>query len=153
MSADARLAVPCELDEAELAALADAVLDAVEHSDAELSVLVTSDAHVAELNAAWRGVAGPTDVLSFPQEIVPGAPRVLGDVVVALETATSQAADQGHALRTELQVLLVHGVLHLLGHDHETDGERAVMEAEERRVLARLGEEPGASLVGRASEG
>ena len=99
----------------------------------ELSVVLTDDAGIRELNRAHRGIDGATDVLSFAQwdgeglvpSTVPGgdgsgvAPSALGDVVISLETATRQAAAPGwRALRAELAELLVHGVLHLLGHDH-----------------------------------
>ncbi|MEO0602861.1 MAG: rRNA maturation RNase YbeY [Myxococcota bacterium] len=152
MSAEVRIEAG-GLEESVVSAMADAILAALELSDAELSVLLTSDAHIAELNASWRGVEGPTDVLSFPQEAVPGGPRLLGDVVVGMETASRQAAEQGHDLATELRVLLVHGVLHLLGHDHETDDERAAMTKAEQEVLARVGEAPDAGLVGRSHQG
>jgi len=153
MSAEVRVEAPCELDEAELTGMADAILRALDLQDAELSVLITSDDHIAGLNASYRQVEGPTDVLSFPQDAVPGGPRLLGDVVIGVGRATVQAAEQGHDLRAELQVLLVHGVLHLLGHDHETEAERASMTAAEQRVLTAVGQGPGAGLVGRSDRG
>ena len=153
MSADARVEVAAEVDAAEIEAMANAVLEALDLADAELSVLLTTDAHIAQLNATYRGVEGPTDVLSFPQEAMPGAPRVLGDVVVGLGRAAAQAAERGHSLRDELWVLIVHGVLHLCGHDHEDDEERAAMLAAEQRLLAAVGRSLSAGLVGRAGEG
>lgn len=121
-------------------ALGQAALRAVGLPEAELSVLLCDDALIRELNAKWRGVDAPTDVLSFPQ--VQGAPQdgdVLGDVVISMETAARHAAEVGHALADEVCVLLVHGLLHLLGHDHHATDEARKMAAEEARVLAALG--------------
>ncbi len=101
----------------------------------EVSVLLTDDAGIAELNSRYRGVQGPTDVLAFAQmegdEEFPGAgdTRVLGDVVVSVETAARQAAERGAALEDELDTLLAHGLLHLLGYDHaEPEDERKMFE-------------------------
>ena len=125
------------------------VLGAVEAADAELSVMLCSDAAIQALNGEWRGKEVPTDVLSFPQgDMPPGAPRHLGDVVISLDTAMRQATEQGHSLAQEMAVLLVHGVLHLLGHDHDEAAERARMHAEEQRLLAALG--GGGGLIERA---
>lgn len=111
---------------------------------AELSVLLCDDAFIADLNQRYRGKAGPTDVLSFAMD-----DTLLGDVVISLPTARRQAEALGHPLDVELRVLLVHGLLHLVGHDHEAPGDDARMAAEEARCLRLLGvEEPG--LVGRA---
>ena len=100
----------------------------------EVSVLLTSDAEIKRLNKAFRGKNKATDVLSFP------APKefeeVAGDLAVSLDTAARQAASQGHSLRDEVRVLLLHGVLHLAGEDHETDaGEMAARELELRKAL------------------
>jgi rRNA maturation RNase YbeY len=102
---------------------------------AELSILLCGDAFIADLNQQWRQKPEPTDVLSFEM----GDPVVLGDIVMSLDTAARQAAELGHDLATELRVLLVHGLLHLLGHDHEATGEDAEMAAEENRLLSGLG--------------
>jgi probable rRNA maturation factor len=115
------------------------------------TVVLTSDAEVAELNRAWRGIDGPTDVLSFAMREAEGsaevAPEVLGDVVIAVETAARQAAVPDHrdrvgaaawGLREELLFLAVHGALHLLGHDHADPVEEAEMKARERAVFAEL---------------
>ncbi len=115
---------------------------------AELSVLLCDDAFIQDLNAQWRQKDVPTDVLSFPM----GDGQVLGDVVVSLPTAERQAAERGHDLHTELRVLLVHGLLHLVGPDHEAPGEDAAMAAEEARLLAALGV-PAVGLVARAGLG
>ena len=109
--------------------------------DRELSVLLTNDAGIHPLNRDWRGKDRPTDVLSFSQMDsvdVPGAPRLLGDVVISVETARRQAEERGHELARELTVLLVHGIVHLAGYDHEEDDEAEVMEAIEREILAQL---------------
>ncbi len=102
--------------------------------EGEVSVLLTSDAEIKRLNKAFRGKNQATDVLSFP------APEefagVAGDLAVSLDTAARQAAEQGHALRDEVRVLLLHGVLHLAGEDHETDaGEMAAREVALRKTL------------------
>ena len=109
--------------------------------DRELSVLLTNDAGIHPPNRDWRGKDRPTDVLSFSQMDsvdVPGAPRLLGDVVISVETARRQAEERGHELARELTVLLVHGIVHLAGYDHEEDDEAEVMEAIEREILAQL---------------
>lgn len=100
----------------------------------ELSVHLTTDAEIATLNESYRGKSGPTDVLSFPQE----AP-LLGDVVVSLDTARRQAAERGHSDAVELRVLLVHGLAHLLGHDHHAADETRAMRAVERQLLEVIG--------------
>jgi probable rRNA maturation factor len=109
--------------------------------EAELSVVLCTDAFIQPLNRDYRGKDKPTDVLSFSQregeEADPDDP-LLGDVVISLETAARQAGERGHALAHEVRVLLVHGILHLLGHDHEVDAEAEEMEALERVLLAEL---------------
>lgn len=146
------------LDEAALQAMADQVLDVVGRADAELSVLLTTDDTIASLNAQYRGVEGPTDVLSFPQDdpTAPpggllGPPPLLGDVVISVQRATAQADEHGHDVVRELWVLLVHGVLHLLGHDHETEAERTRMTQEEQRILAAVGQAGGDGLIARST--
>lgn len=123
------------------------LLDALGLGECELSVVLGDDPFVQELNAQWRHVHAPTDVLSFPQDERP----VLGDVVIGTETAARQAAELGHALEVEVRVLLVHGLLHLLGHDHERgDGPAGAMRSEESRLLAVLGIAPEVALIGRS---
>ena len=109
----------------------------------EISILLTNDSTIQPLNRLYRGIDGPTDVLSFSQMEGPptGQVGILGDVVISIETATRQAATRGHDIDQELRILLVHGILHLLGHDHVDDGEAAVMEGMERQVLAILDED------------
>lgn len=106
----------------------------------ELSIAVVEIAEMTSLNTSYRGKEGPTDVLSFscddPCMVAgPDEPVAIGDVVIAPEVAEAQAAEFGHTVEEELNLLLVHGVLHLLGYDHETDADAAVMQARERALL------------------
>lgn len=106
----------------------------------ELSIALVADDEMAHLNEQYRGVAGPTDVLSFGcDEPCPAAsdePIALGDVIIAPDIARAQAAELGTTVEDELDLLLVHGVLHLLGYDHIDDADATVMQARERAVLA-----------------
>jgi probable rRNA maturation factor len=102
-----------------------------------LTVAVTTDARVRALNRRFRGVSQPTDVLSFPAD----EPGVLGDIVIARGVAARQAHELGHSLATELKVLALHGLLHLLGYDHEQD--RGRMARAEARLRRRGGLEAG----------
>lgn len=109
-------------------------------SAVELSIAVVEIAEMTELNTTYRSKSGPTDVLSFPCDdpcavVEQGEPVTLGDVVIAPEVAERQAAEYGHTVEEELNLLLVHGVLHLLGYDHEVDEEAAAMQARERVLL------------------
>lgn len=122
-------------------AAACAVARALDISDAEVCVALSDDAQVAELNGSYRGKPTPTNVLSFPAVPmlpVDGDPRFLGDVILALETLEREAADFGVPLPHHLQHLVVHGLLHLLGYDHQTEEEAQEMEGLEVRVLAGL---------------
>jgi len=104
---------------------------------AELSVLLCDDATIQPLNRQYRDKDKPTDVLSFSQlegEAI-GSGDVLGDVVISLETAARQAAERHHDAAYEVRVLLVHGICHLLGYDHEEDDEAEEMESLERDLL------------------
>ena len=100
----------------------------------ELSVLLTGDAQVRELNRKHRGKDTATDVLSFPS----GSPPLLGDIAISVDTARRQAAQYDATLQNEVNRLLIHGLLHLLGHDHIEPAERAAMEAEERRLAGAI---------------
>jgi probable rRNA maturation factor len=101
-----------------VAAWAEAVLAAAApRRKASVSVLLCGDARMRRLNREYRGIDRPTDVLSFPAE----DPAFLGDVAVDVPYAARQARKRGHSLDREVRLLLAHGVLHLLGHDHETD--------------------------------
>jgi probable rRNA maturation factor len=121
------------------AALHEARVDA--KTGSELSVVFSDDAHIRTLNAGWRGKDKPTNVLSFPAfPAKPGEklPPMLGDVVLAAETVAREAALEGKPLDHHITHLVIHGVLHLLGHDHEDEREAETMEALERAALARL---------------
>jgi rRNA maturation RNase YbeY len=114
------------------------ILRALGHSSSELSIALVDDASIAALNATYRDVEGPTDVLSF--SLLDGKHTVhrgalLGDVVVSLETAARQARRARRALDDQVVRLLIHGTLHLLGHDHQREEEARAMRAEERRIL------------------
>src|SRR6188508_93914 len=104
---------------------------ALEHEgetlDSELTIVLTTDARLQELNRDYLGIDTPTDVLSFPaSELDPetGA-RYIGDILISIQRAQSQATVAGHPLESEVQLLIVHGVLHLLGHDHAEAQEKA----------------------------
>jgi probable rRNA maturation factor len=102
---------------------------------AQVEVLLTSDAEVKRLNKAFRGKNKATDVLSFPAP-AEFTDQQAGDLAVSLDTAARQAAEHGHTLRDEVRILLLHGLLHLAGEDHESDsGEMAAREALLRRQL------------------
>lgn len=122
--------------------------------DGAIDVLLADDATLKRLNRTFRGKNKATDVLSFPAGATtvffgePDGPELAGDLAISLETAARQAAQYGHSLRDEVRVLLLHGVLHLAGLDHETDsGEMAAREAELRRKLGLA-----TSLIARTSE-
>jgi len=114
----------------------------------EVTVLLTGDATMRDLNRRFRGQDKPTDVLSFPVSnlVQDRKNKEKGDLAISVETARRQAAEQGHALTCELKILILHGLLHLAGHDHETDA--GEMQRCERRLRARFGLPPG--LIERA---
>ncbi len=103
----------------------------------DLAVLLTDDVTIRELNARFRGKDAATNVLSFPA--AESAHPHLGDIALAHGVCAAEAAAQGKLLAHHLAHLVVHGVLHLLGHDHDADAEAEAMEARERAVLERLG--------------
>ena len=115
-----------------------------------VSVALVSDARVRTLNRRFRGLDRPTDVLSFPAGPRPGErrPRFLGDIVIARGVARRQARQAGHSEATELKVLALHGLLHLLGYDHEDAEDHGAMARLERRLRRRGGLEAG--LIERA---
>lgn len=120
-----------------------AVFEALDAPDpeSELSVVFTSDETVAELNRAWRGKAGPTNVLSFPSAFG-GAGKgqgTLGDIVLAAGVVRAEADAQGKPLANHTVHLIIHGMLHLLGHDHADDATAEAMERLEAEAMARLG--------------
>lgn len=106
-------------------------------ADGGLTILLTDDDTVADLNQRFRGKAGPTNVLSFPAPANPEAH--LGDIALAFGVCAREAEEQGKSLANHLQHLVAHGVLHLVGYDHQTETEAEEMEALERRILAGLG--------------
>lgn len=108
---------------------------------AEMAVRIVGRREGRRLNAQWRGKDYATNVLSFPVQGLPRAlrPRPLGDLVICAPVVAAEAEAQGKTLAAHWAHLVVHGVLHLLGHDHERDDEASRMERLERRVLARLG--------------
>jgi len=116
-----------------VAAWVEALLSAAApRGSAAVSVLLCGDARMRRLNREYRRMDRPTDVLSFPS----GGGPLLGDVAVDVPYAARQARKRGHGLEREVQVLLAHGVLHLLGHDHETDG--GEMFRLQRRLVRRV---------------
>lgn len=121
------------------AAVASGALDVPE--DAELSVVFTDDARVRVLNRDYRGLDKPTNVLSFPGHDAaseePGP--MLGDIVIARETTTREALDEGKPVEHHVVHLIVHGLLHVFGHDHETEEEAEAMERLETAILTGLG--------------
>jgi probable rRNA maturation factor len=132
---DPSLDFPLDPDLLERAA--QATLDLQSALDADLTVVVTVDERIRGLNREYREVDAATDVLAFPAgEPDPESGRLyLGDVVISLPRAESQAAAGGHELGAELQLLVVHGVLHLLGHDHSGVGEKELMWSAQAAVL------------------
>jgi probable rRNA maturation factor len=103
----------------------------------QVTVLLTSDAAIRSLNRRFRGKNKATDVLSFPADTTaPGAEKIAGDLAISIPTASRQAAAQGHSLTKEIKVLMLHGLLHLAGYDHEVDA--GEMERREQLLRARL---------------
>ncbi len=113
------------------------------HGDKVLSMSLTTDDEVAELNHLWRDKSGPTNVLSFPANpdmpLPPGEPRPLGDVILAAGVVGTEAAKQNKALADHTVHLAVHGILHIMGYDHLTDTQAEEMEALEISILEGLG--------------
>jgi len=114
--------------------------------DADLSIVLTGDARLRELNRDYLGVDAPTDVLSFPASESDGSETdpetgspYLGDILISIPRAREQAKSAGHALESEVQLLAVHGVLHLLGHDHAEAKEKKRMWKAQGEILDSLG--------------
>ncbi len=118
------------------------LLEQLDERNSTLSLSLVNDARIRRLNRLHRGKDLVTDVLSFPlidrKKNLQGE-RLLGDVVISIDTARRQADAYDATLQCEVQRLLIHGILHVLGHDHEREGERSRMEAEERRLAAAIG--------------
>ena len=121
-------------------------LAAISDNEASATNAFVSDKKIRELNRQFRGIDKATDVLSFPQDepvgeafpLVGPAPRPLGDIVISGDRVRAQAADYGHSQRRELAYLAVHGLLHLLGFDHETEPDRERMRRAEESALAEI---------------
>jgi probable rRNA maturation factor len=120
-------------------------LEALKHqsapAEADLTIVLSNNAQLQNLNREWMGVDAPTDVLSFPSdEIDPeSGNRYLGDILVSVQRAAEQAKAAGHAVEAEVQLLVIHGVLHLLGYDHAEAGEKARMWQAQGEILSALG--------------
>ncbi len=118
----------------------------------EVTIVITDDEDIRGINAEHRGIDDATDVLSFPLEseassafvVPPGQPRNLGDIVLSFERVTAQAEEYGHSVSRELAYLVTHGMLHLLGYDHEDEAQRAAMREREELILADLPRQPAA---------
>ena len=109
--------------------------------EGDLSVVLTDDSQLQELNREYLGIDAPTDVLSFPaSETEPESGQAyLGDILISVPRAAEQAEAAGHPLSSEVQLLVVHGVLHLLGHDHSTTEEKSRMWAAQSAILESIG--------------
>jgi len=119
-----------------------AVTVTLEHENfpraAEVSVTITDDDHIAQLNLEYRGKDGATDVLSFPlMDLELNGPEVcaVGDIVLSLERAVTQAEEYGHSLEREVGFLCVHSMLHLLGYDHEDESDDGEMRCREKEIV------------------
>ena len=121
-----------------LTRMAQRLLDLTHESESELSLEFVSRSRMRFLNSEYRGVDRPTDVLAFPLREGPGPmSALLGDVVIALPVALKQARDYGHTVDEECVRLIIHGVLHLLGYDHEVgEGEARRMQRKERMLFS-----------------
>jgi probable rRNA maturation factor len=110
-------------------------------STSEITVVLDDDAHIQNLNLQFLGIDTPTDVLSFPSdEIDPETEnRYLGDIIISYPRAVAQAQAAGHSVESELQLLVVHGTLHLLGYDHAEENEKRNMWEVQRNILTSLG--------------
>jgi probable rRNA maturation factor len=146
-----------DVDITELSRLSRFVMDRMRvHPLAELCIKVVDEPTIAELNEQWMEKTGPTDVLAFPMdELRPGLVNeepeegVLGDLVLCPTVAERQAKDAGHSTREELDLLTVHGILHLLGYDHAEPEEHKEMFGLQARLLAEWqGSREGRTLVG-----
>lgn len=135
-----RLGAGTKYPTAALRKIAASLLRAVKQSGAELSIAVVGDREMRPLNAKYRKKNQTTDVLSFLVEDQPvSGGKILGDVVISVERARCQAKERGKTLKSEMVTLLIHGILHLLGYDHEKSPRQArIMFAYERKLYAHL---------------
>jgi probable rRNA maturation factor len=118
-----------------------ALATSAEHSEADLTIVIGDDALLLRYNLQYLGIDAPTDVLSFPADFIQpeSGQRYLGDILISLPRAQDQASAGGHDIREELELLVVHGVLHLLGHDHADQPEKERMQIVQDAVMAALG--------------
>ena len=129
-----------DVDEARLKLAALTVLTRLRaEQGGEMTIAITDNEAVADLNRRFRGVDAPTDVLSFPMDSMPGDVPYFGDLAIAYPYAKAQAEREGHTLSDSLALLVVHGTLHLLGYDHDTPERKAEMWAAQETALVRLG--------------
>jgi rRNA maturation RNase YbeY len=119
-----------------LARAADRTLAALGRPGGDVEILIVDDGEIRRLNAAWRGVGRATDVLAFPLEVAPAAGGLVGQVVISAETARRQARAVGVAPALELELLVTHGVLHLVGYDDRDPVEARLMHERERQILS-----------------
>lgn len=119
----------------------DTALEVVGNTEAlEVTVRLTDNDEIRELNHEYRGKDAPTNVLSFPCDWdLPEEPRLLGDIVIAVEVVNREAREQGKKMEAHWAHIVVHGLLHLLGYDHLDEAEAETMETLEKRILAKLG--------------
>jgi probable rRNA maturation factor len=115
-----------------------AAAGALSTESGEVSILLTDDSEIARLNRDWRGIDKPTNVLSFPASRVGQGDKLLGDIVIAYETLERESRDESWDFLHHLAHLAVHGFLHLIGFDHETDAQAEEMEGLESRIMMRL---------------
>lgn len=132
------------IEQMKLAAIYCLELEGLNHEEIEVSLTFVDRLEMKDLNSSYRGIDSVTDVLSFPQFESPGEiPKegvvLLGDVVICLDQALEQADIYGHTPEREILFLFIHSMFHLLGYDHHSDEEQAVMRQAEEKILARLG--------------
>ena len=133
------------LSEVDNRLIEEAVLNSLQHQSvgegADLSVVITNDEELRSLNRQFRYIDAPTDVLSFPADFTDPENEIpyLGDIIISYPRADEQSTAGGHSTEEELQLLVVHGVLHLLGHDHADSEEKADMWAAQKEILRQLG--------------
>lgn len=139
------LIFPAEIEE-NVRAAAEKVGELYGVENGEVSVTLTNNDYIHQLNRKYRQIDRPTDVLSFAlneseEPDIENGPdiNVLGDIILSVERAEEQAVDYGHSLRREIAFLTVHGMLHLLGYDHMEEADRLEMEKEQRYVMEQLG--------------
>ena len=110
-------------------------------AETDLTIVITDDEQLRELNRQYRHIDAPTDVLSFPADFIDPDNELpyLGDILISYERANTQASVAGHSTEAELQLLVVHGVLHLLGHDHADPEEKTQMWSDQSEILRQLG--------------